>query len=256
MVRSWLNEVRWQLGRFAPRYRIREYGEETCHFPAQDLVPEAILEGLGETSRRMALLYAWILRDLAWTGEAQYCRAADVGAKDFVYAAVLQHFLATRNHPHTRLDGIEADPYRLYWNLYRRGDRGRYFAARVNERLNNPSTATYHGGNWLDWEPDAKFDLITCFFPFLYRRMSRQWGLPDRFHAPEALFRKAINQSTDVLFLHLGDDERRLSGEIINTIGIGQIQELARFRENPWWPISTTIHAILWRRDEAPSSGS
>jgi hypothetical protein len=248
VVRSWLNEVQWQFGRFAPRYRIRGYREETSHLPAQDLVPETILEGLGETSRRMALLYAWILRDLVWTGNGEHRRAADVGAKDFVYATVLHHFLTVRNHPHTRLDGIEADPYRLYWNLYRRGDRGRYFADRVNQRVNDSSRVAYHGGNWLDWEPGAQFDLITCFFPFLYRQMSREWGLPDRFHAPEKLYRKAISQSAEVLFLHLGDDERRLSAGLIEQIGIGRIVELGRFQDNPWWPILPPIHAILWRR--------
>lgn len=242
-LRALLNQGLFFWSRRTPRYRRRPYSESTGEGPAQDLLPSDYLRGLSVDHARVALGYAWLLRELPWRGPAQTLTAVDIGSKNFVYAAALAHFLHTRNDPQTLLLGLEADPYRLYWNLYRRGDYGRYFASQV------PNTPAYYlEGNWLEWRPAATFDLIFCLFPLLYPDLSDRSGLPRQYFQPEALYRKAMQQSANIIFMHQGEAETEDSLRLLNAIGLGTVVFARSYIKNPWFAQRHPIHVLLWQR--------
>ena len=256
MLRTLINEIHYLSARWAPRYRWRPYRENTAgnNLPAQDLLSATDLSGLSETSCRVALLYAWILEHVPWQGQGHTRRAVDIGSKDFVYATALHAYLRQRNHAETELCGIEPEAYRIYWNLYRRGDHARYYAACVNQSQ-GAQRVDYQVADWLSWHPEQSYDLITCFFPFLYADLSDAWGLPRRFFQPQRLYTKAMQQAPSVLLFHQGPEETQDSLRLIDQIGGGVVTYAEVFQENPWIERKHPIHVLLWTRFRRENAG-
>lgn len=241
------NQFVFPLRRRIPSIRRKPYseslGEESF---SQDFLPEAVAERLSPASLRMACYYAWILEQIPFQGPRVESRALDLGSKNFFYAPALYEWLQKRNGP-TSLTGLEADPGRLYQDLYRRGDYARYYVSLMNKHYPLGPFCEFQEGNWLKYPRTEAFDLITSFFPFIYDDLSDRWGLPRRFFDPLQFYEKAADQAPWVLFFHQGKDEVQDSLSLIKELGRGHITFEKMFDENPYLKRKHPTGVLLWK---------
>ena len=112
-------------------------------------------------------------------------RVADVGARNFCFAPVIENFFRTlaKSHPPAEnipiaIHGIEVDGYRRFKNGHTRADYGFYFAQKVQR-------GTFHVMDFLNFQ--KKLDCIFLLNPFVYRESVLHWGLPKTFLQPQKI---------------------------------------------------------------------
>lgn len=239
------NSVLYRWRALTPRLRLSTYGETGKALESDGVFPAFVLEQMSPESQAMSFLYAWLLEQIPeceWRGEI---RAIDLGSQHFPYALGLAAFLHKRAD-FFRLEGLELDPYRLYWNFYRRGDRGHYFSHLATRAFGHP--VTYETGDWLQWCPQVRYDLITCFFPFLFEDLHGGFGLPRRSFSPRIFYQKIFRQTSTAIFFHQGDEETETSLRLIEEDGTGRVHFQKRFVDNPYIVRRYPITVILWRK--------
>ncbi len=118
-------------------------------------------------------------------------KAMDVGSQDWHYAFALERFLSLRDAKKPRqvsLEGVEVDGYGIYRNFHSRLD----YAKAYSRQTGNPMVK-YQVIDFLKVTPKTGgLDILTCFFPFIFRYGLLLWGLPLRFFAPVKLLQKAL----------------------------------------------------------------
>lgn len=251
---EWGNEILFQVRKHLPSVRLKDYSESPDGvILEQEIFPAWIAANLKEESLRHALFYAWILDQLPKSNQRNdFGRAIDLGSKNFVYAPALCRFLAQRFDAF-ELTGLEVDPYRTYVDLYKRGDYARYYATRCGEAYPRGAVA-YLPGNWLTWDPPAQFDLIFCFFPFLFSDLNKGWGLTARHFSPRRFYEKCFQQAREVIFFHQGSEELAYSLELIESIGVGRVHFQKSFFKNPWLNRKHPVEVIQWIQEESVNS--
>lgn len=248
MLESLRNEILFSIRRALPRLRAKPYSESLePGIRVESGLPFEVASGFNEKNLRLVEFYLWILNQVPWTPKNGAIRSSviDIGAMNFMYAPALAKWLQDRA-PAFELTGLELDPYRMYSNFYRRGDCAAYYMGLARSFLNAGESVDYREGDWLKWDPETRYDLITCFFPFLFDDLHDRFGLPRKHFAPEDFYRKCFQQSDSVLFFHQGETERDESLKIIKKLDMGAVQFQKSFHENPWLKRKHSVEAILW----------
>ncbi len=99
-------------------------------------------------------------------------RVVDVGVSHWFYVQALSAFLRyyhSQNPRTINLDGYELDPFRVYSDLH-----SRYDHALVN--INDFPGVSYHPEGFKP--TDKIFDIAFQFFPFIFIKDHREWGIP------------------------------------------------------------------------------
>jgi SAM-dependent methyltransferase len=112
--------------------------------------------------------------------------AIDVGSKDFVYATALDRWLRGHGAREVALLGVEIDGHVVYRDLHARCDWARAYA-----RATGNAQVEYRVQDFRD-TPERDRDVITLFYPFLFRYALLAWGLPLERFSPGALLDHAI----------------------------------------------------------------
>ncbi|MBN8555006.1 MAG: hypothetical protein J0L93_06135 [Deltaproteobacteria bacterium] len=218
---------------------------------SQDLLPQELASRMKEENLRQALFYAWILERVPliprFFSQDRPAKILDLGSKNFVYAAALAKFL-NEIYENFYLTGLEIDPHRVYRDFYTRGDYAQYYAALASSFYSN-SAVRFQEGDWLDEKFNQNYDLITCFFPFLYEDLHSKFGLLPQSFSPEAFYRKAITQAAQILFFHQGQQEYTDSLELLQKLGGGEIVFSENFFANPWMKRKYPVYVLLWRKN-------
>ena len=234
-----------------PALRSSPYQEKANNFISQDLLPQEFASKMKEENLRQALFYAWILERVPlipkFFPQDRPARVLDLGSKNFVYAVALAKFL-NEIYENFNLTGLEIDPHRLYRDFYKRGDYARYYTSLASSFYSH-STVSYREGDWLHEESDQNYDLITCFFPFLYEDLHFKFGLLPRSFSPEAFYRKAMNQANYVLFFHQGKLEFEESLQLLQKHGGGEVIFSEKFFANPWMKRKHSVYVLLWKKN-------
>jgi hypothetical protein len=252
---GWGNEILFQVRKHLPSVRLKPYRESADGVKiSQDFFSNGIAENLRSENLKHALFYAWVLDQLETSEEngekkwakKKFGRAIDLGSKNFVYAPALCRALEQR-FENFELTGLEVDPYRTYIDLYKRGDYARYYSELCSEAY-APNSIAYLPGNWLTWNPPEVFDMIFCFFPFLFQDLNEGWGLTPRHFSPRLFYEKAFFQSQEVIFFHQGSEELEQSLKLIEAIGVGKVVRQFRVHENPWGKRKHLLEVIQWKQ--------
>ncbi|PIR23563.1 MAG: hypothetical protein COV44_02240 [Deltaproteobacteria bacterium CG11_big_fil_rev_8_21_14_0_20_45_16] len=248
MFRALCNYLVFPIRRLSLPWRFADYEESSHSYLSLNLgdFPTDIAKGMSEVSLRDCLFYYWILEQIPWQPHARTRRALDLGSMSFYYAPALALFLSKRLDPEVMIEALEVDPYRRYRDFYRRGDYAHYYVKLTKEFLKR-CKLSYKQGDWLSYSKDDKFDLITCFFPFLYADQSDAWGLPRSLFQPQGFYKKCLRQSDTVVFFHQGDEEYATSKDLLEEIGANEITYEGRFFENPWVKRKHPVYVLLVR---------
>jgi hypothetical protein len=132
--------------------------------------------------------------------------AADIGPSHWFYVHSLVNFLKwhqTDTSRNVTLDGYEADPWRVYSDLYSRYDRALGYIGDLENTFYHPKSFSTQTG---------EYDLIFMFFPFVFIKDHRGWGLPDEEFQPEKLRKdvwSSINQGGRLIVVNQGLDEHQ-----------------------------------------------
>lgn len=266
------NQIFFPIRRRLPSFRSKAYSESLEYPIEQDLIPVEVAKRMSLAILKDCLFYAWVLEqafhDQPVFRDSQKFEIVDIGSKNFFYAPAL-YFHFKKHFKQVKLLGLEADTSRMYTNLYRRGDYARYYVSLLNEYEGHP-VADYQEGNWLSFkrtdiqsfkrtdiksfkqtnhqtlERDQKFNLVTCFFPFLFTDLNDNWGLPRRYFDPEALLRKCLTEGDYFMVWNQGQEEAEEAKKIISKIcGKNPVLEKV-FQENPYVRRKHPIHFLLY----------
>lgn len=175
------------LNKVSPRLREQLLSPRVAALAARYGV-DAYRDRLGHAAYTKSLFACDVLDRLPaellpWDCPRQTPSALDVGTKNFESAPGLWGALQRGSalpRGALRLVGVEIDAYVIYRNLYSRADAAAYYAGLL------PGDARYVPGDVCTVE--ERFDLVTCFFPFLTPSPLLWWGLPRRLLQPEAFF--------------------------------------------------------------------
>ncbi len=143
-------------------------------------------------------------------------RVFDMGCRNWSYVAALAHAF-----PNAELVGIEVDGYRRYWNLFRRADYARAYAA----QLTPPARVILGDGRQQPLAPaPAGITLYCLLFPFLHPNPCRRWGLPTYFADYPALLRHTMQLSSGAetrwLAVHQGSWEAEVARPMYRQLGL------------------------------------
>jgi hypothetical protein len=243
------NEFFYRLRKHLPALRSAPYEEKLERPFAQDIFPAAVAEKMNEESLRQALFYAWVLERVPVQAPSlqKPAKVLDLGSKNFVYVPALARFLS-QHFSRYSLTGLEIDPYRVYRDFYRRGDYAKYYASIAVGNLRGGSEIQYETGDWLLWKPTEHWDLITCFFPFLYEDLHDRFGLRPSSFSPAKFYEKALKNADQVLFFHQGKKERDDSIALIQKMRLGKITFQETFFGNPWMKRKFPVEVVLWNK--------
>lgn len=244
---DWGNSFFFEIRKHLPRFRLSPYSEAGGEGLLQKKFSPEVAGGLSEESLRNALFYSWILDQLPRPPVAREGRALDLGSKNFLYAPALCDYLESR-FINFELTGLEIDPYRTYVDFYKRGDYGRYYADLCSKHF-SPNQVSYVPGNWLVWNAPCHYDMIFCFFPFLFEDLSQNWGLKRGHFSPRRFYEKAFLQSNEVVFFHQGHEELNQSLLLIEGIGMGSIKKQMTVHDNPWMYRKYPVEVLHWIAD-------
>ena len=131
-----------------------------------------------------------------WNWTTNSTRVLDVGSKNFYYADALENFFKPQF-----LTGIEVDGYTIYSDVHSRKDYADYY-------LKPYSNAEYIIADFLKF--NGKFDVITCFYPFVFPETATLWCLPLSFFDPTAFFKKIeslLEKDSFFWMLNHGEEE-------------------------------------------------
>lgn len=246
MMKQIRNQLLFQLRSALPKLRPDSYSERLESSLEQSEIPLSLAQTLSETSLRVSLFYLWMLSQFQIRLQNRHHQIVDIGSKNLFYASAIYCFLKQQNYS-GKVYAIEADTKRLYEDYFRRCDYANYFVGCVNREVGFKQFE-YHQANWLDFKPHERFDLSICFFPFIFSDLSMGWGLPDKFFKPQDFYRKAAEQSDEVLFFHQGQKELEESKRLIQAIEGSQIIEEKEFRDNPWVKRKHPVFALHWQK--------
>ena len=148
----------------------------------------------------------------------------DIGCRNWSYAGSLAEFF-----PHARISGIELDPGRRYWNLYRRGDAAEAFARKIR---GGGREARFIPGNFLKWDSrrlglaSAESLCVTFFYPFVSERPCLKWGLPecyghfDQLIAHAAGLVRGTGDRSAIVSCHQGEWEAEIAAQSYARAGL------------------------------------
>lgn len=108
---------------------------------------------------------------------------ADIGVSTWFYVQGLYRFLQywqTEAARDVRLEGYEADAYRIYPDLFSRYDKAITYIGEL-------AGIVYHA-KWFQSQPE-KFQVVTLFFPFVFQEDHLEWGLPANTFQPTDLLK-------------------------------------------------------------------
>ena len=223
------------------------------HLAKQTLLPNLVGAALSEPTLRLNLFYRWILEQLpierAERRETSY-RAIDLGSKDFIYAPALAASLAVW-FAEFELIGLELDPYRLINNLYRRGDCARYYVEQACRSIQPGASVRYAQGDWLKQTATERYDLITCFLPFIYSDLHDRFGLPRSGFSPRRFCEKCCAESDRLILFHQSKQELYDSIALLDEIGGGSIEFQGSFQKNPWLKRQDPVEVLIWKRHKS-----
>lgn len=242
MLRAICNQLVFPLRQRGWAYRRRPYSESLAEAFSQDYFRPELAALLSEESLRANCFYFSILEQFRGRIDAAE-RVLDVGSMSFFYAPALAQF-AVSISASAKLTGLEADPARLYQDFFRRKDYALYYVSLAN-RFELAKT-NYVAGDYLRWRVNSSYDLITCFFPFLFEDLSDRWGLPRRFFSPEKMFYKLSQEARQILFFHQGEEELTESLRLIKNIG-GNFEYKGSFFGEPWLRRKNPVFGVLWQ---------
>jgi hypothetical protein len=113
-------------------------------------------------------------------------QALDIGVSDWFYLHGLHAFLTwwhCSSPRYVQLTGYEADPFRVYGNLFSRFDYAQAYMKGLENVVYIPKR----------FVPEKEqFDLVTLFFPFIFIKDHLIWGLPRNRFAPVQLLNDAL----------------------------------------------------------------
>ncbi len=250
MWRPWRNQIFYEIRKRLPSLNRSPYSEEPCLDFEQDTIRTSWAKSLNSENLRLSHFYLEILESLEFKSKSEKARVMDIGSKDFSYAAGLAEFLDSK-FSSFELTALELDPYQIYFDFHTRGDAAEYHVYSIRENLRSESSVQYLQGDWLLWEPDENFDLITCFFPFLYDDLHDRFGLPRKAFDPRAFYSKCMRSSDAVIFFHQGEEELRDSKKLIESLGLMSIVQERRFTSRAYLPRKSAVYALLLQRESA-----
>lgn len=200
-------------------------------------------------SEGLSDLYEWILAGLAFRPMSEPLHILDIGAQDFRYASGLARWAKKlSSHHEISIEALEIDPFQLYFDLFRRGDIAEFYAREATALYQ--VDVTYRQANWLEEKVTRRPDLITCFFPFLYKDLSRRFGLPRRAHKPEDFYQKILETAKwGGVFFHQGSAEAEESLKLLSSLG-AKICEIRIIHQNPYLARKHSIEVIRWSSQE------
>lgn len=201
---DWIKTLNWQQRDDANSLRQRLTRLENVYplegwnaLPRQVWLESAtVLDTLNQALERDALL------EQALSEKQQPMRCLDVGSKNWYYAFGLQAF-AQRFSQQASWLGVELDGGRRYINGYSRAAYGRLLASQLQH-------GDYRWQSIMEVRDTKGFDLITCFFPFVFEDTLLAWGLPLSEHQPQRILEKMLSLLAPggvLVTVHLGKDE-------------------------------------------------
>ncbi len=168
---------------------------------------------LQEECRQFLALFDWhaILKCLK---PSSTLTVADIGARNFAFAPVLdKHFTALGYHQPT-IHGIEIDAYRRLIDFHTRADYGHYYAKMI-------ASGQYHPIDFLKWNQPLQIGFLLN--PFVTREAILAWGLPLSVLEPIKIFNHAyalLDPQNGVLVLsNVDEDEIEISYQIAKEAG-------------------------------------
>ncbi|MCK5872761.1 MAG: hypothetical protein KAG26_08030 [Methylococcales bacterium] len=255
---AFLQKFRFLYRQSGWNWRRKPYREEinqTTRIAINSGLPSTLADNLSESTLKNAAFYRYLLQTipLHLSVDEQHTEidVLDIGCKNFFYVSSLYSYLQEKN-PSQQINfhGLEVDTGRLYSNFYRRRDYANYYVKCLNNYLGE-TRAFYHQGDWLRFEKEKSYALITVFFPFLYADLSDGWGLPRRYFSPLTFYRKCQLQAPKILFFHQGEAEMLASEKLIKKLikqeGRGEILYRSMVKENPFVERDLPVYSLLWK---------
>ena len=241
------NDFLFELRKRLPDVRRRAYREELPSGLRQSiqmgmLRPEQAF-ALSESALKQNLIYGEALKQIQIPhSDSKIFRALDIGSRHFVYAPVLSRWVESQVAcEKIEIVGIEVDPYVFYFDFYRRGDLGRYYASVASSAVTKVS---YETGDWLDWPQPNHYDLITCFFPYLSRSLHQQDRLPRRSFNPLQCYEKIFQATNFVVFFHQGEREACQSLDILSRFPQVRILQQFALQDTAYGRRKTPLYAV------------
>jgi SAM-dependent methyltransferase len=171
--------------------------------------------------------------------------AADIGVSSWFYVQALHSVLTWWRCPEQRkvsLRGYEADPYRVYADLYSRYDHAR-------AHMRGLSGVSYVPVPFIT-QPDA-FDLVTMLFPFVFVDDALRWGLPGRMFEPADLLAAAIESLKPggiLIIVNQGKAEHDRQREMLTAAGL---PIAAAYRHEPcFYSYPIDRYVLVSRREQ------
>jgi hypothetical protein len=142
---------------------------------------------------------------------------ADIGTSHWFYVQALWSFYTwyqTNEPRRVSLEGYEVDAFRIYSDFHSRFDHA---LTNINE---TPGIQFITEG----FKPIlSHFDIITLFFPFVFKKDTLEWGLPSRYHNPDLLLQnawKSLKPGGVLMIVNQGIDEHTAQIMMCEKLGI------------------------------------
>ena len=172
-----------RYGQLQSRYNLERY---------QDQLSYSSLYGAYFFLDVLAQSFELVPKDMA---KGKQLKVLDVGTKNFDAAPALYQFFRNfdgqPDSVNVSLTGIEIDAYRVYRSLYSRHDVGMFYRDLISH-AGEKETHRYLAGDLL--KHDEKYDVVTCFFPFVSSFALLAWGLPTVHLKPERFVEHLVSR--------------------------------------------------------------
>ncbi len=181
---------------------------------------EALYQHSSRDNYRENLYYLQLLQHAFERSQAALpdpLQAVDIGPSSWFYVRALERFLRLWQAPGERtleLAGYEADPYRVYQDLYARRDHALAYCAGLQGVSYIPTAFTPLAQGW---------DLALMFFPFVFLKDHLEWGLPQELHRPGELLAQAwesLRPGGVLLVVNQGEPENQAQQALLAAAGI------------------------------------
>ncbi|TVQ76322.1 MAG: hypothetical protein EA369_10250 [Bradymonadales bacterium] len=247
MIQEFGNRVFFGLrSKFSIPLRPRPYAESGGDRLVQFAFSPLIASHLSPQNLRLNLYYYELLDSVAWTIPNKEGRIIDLGSKNFGYCFALAESLRRKNWE-GELKGLELDPYRRFVSYYRRIDHAQFFVGLANREFSPEITLDYQEGDWLNYSLDKKFDLVFCFFPFLFLDLHHQWGLSRKSFSPKQFYQKIFAQSDQAILVHQGREEFDCSRQLLADLKIDS-SEFCELHQSQWINLRIPSFVIYAKR--------
>lgn len=137
----------------------------------------------------------------------------DIGCKNWFYVKG-EYFFFKKYCKNLKIDGIEIDSNRLYYNFYSRGEVAKF-------HIKNLLNVNYIEKDFL--KHNEKYDYITWILPFVVEEPLLKWGLPIECFKPEVMLKHAYDglQEDGVLFIiNQGEVEYKVQKQLCTKLKI------------------------------------